>query len=140
MYIIGIHLLVKLQDAVSNKIKYLTDISQGIDKCTKATLQNKYFYRTPADDCFCLETWAPYHYNKKRRKFKTILIWRSSRKFNRNKNLLIPYYLWKKLLKFPNAQKKVFQVFLFKVPIKILNFLVMFHFMKLIASKLWQWV
>ena len=30
---------------------------------------------------------------------------------NRNKNLLILYYLWKKLSKFSNAQKKVFLIF-----------------------------
>ena len=40
--------------------------------------------------------------------FKTILIWKSSRKMNRNKNLPILYYLWKKLSKFSNEQKKVF--------------------------------
>ena len=38
--------------------------------------------------------------------FKTVLIWRSSCRMYRNKNLLILYYLWKKLSKFSNAQKK----------------------------------
>ena len=38
--------------------------------------------------------------------FKTILIWRSSRNMNRNKNLLILYHLCNKLSKFSNAQKR----------------------------------
>ena len=50
----------------------------------------------PPDDCFCLETWLRYRYSKKRRKFKNTLIWRSS-KMNRNENMLILHYLWKKL-------------------------------------------
>ena len=68
----------------------------------------------PPDACelALLEIWSRYHYNKKRRRFKTILIWRSSRKMNRNKNLLI-YYLWKMLSKFCNAQKKSFPWFFF---------------------------
>ena len=65
------------------------------------------FLRNASDDCFCLEIWSRYHYNKKRH-FKNILIWRSSRKMKRNKNLLILYYLWKNLSKFSNEQKKVF--------------------------------
>ena len=99
MQIPGVHLLVKLQTGGTNewttKMKSLTGISEGYDKCTKATVQNNYFCRTPPDDCFCFETWSRYHYNKKRQKFKIILIQRSSRKMNRNKNLLILYYLWK---------------------------------------------
>ena len=75
-------------------MKYLTGISQGFDKCAKAALQNNYFCRTPPDDCLYFETWSRYHYNKKRQKFKTILIGRSSRQMNRNKNLL-RLYLWK---------------------------------------------
>ena len=90
-------------------MKYLTGISHGFDKCTKATLQNNYFCRIPPDDCFCLEKRARYHYNKKRRKFKTVFICRSSRK------LLILYYLWKKFFKFSNAQKKVFHAFTFRL-------------------------
>ena len=57
---------------------------------------------------------------------------------NRNKNLLILYYLWKKLFKFSNAQKKVFHAFCFQIQQivqQILNFLFMFHFVNLIASK-----
>ena len=46
-------------------MKYLTGISQGFDKCTKATLQNNYFWGPSPDDCFCLEIWSQYHYNKK---------------------------------------------------------------------------
>ena len=34
---------------------------------------------------------------------------------NRNKNLLILYYLWKKFSKFSNAQKKVFNAFSFQL-------------------------
>ena len=56
----------------------LTGISQGFGKCTKATMQNNYSCRMPPDDCFYLETWSRYHYNKKRQKFKTTLIWRST--------------------------------------------------------------
>ena len=93
-------------------MKSLTGISQGFDKCTKATLQNNFFWGMPANDCFCLETWSQYSYNVKCQKFKTILIWRSCRKMNRNKNLLILYYLWKKLF---NAQKKVFHAFSFEL-------------------------
>ena len=51
-------------------MKSLTGISQGFDKCKKATLKNNYFCRTSPDDCFCLETRSRYHHNKKRRKFK----------------------------------------------------------------------
>ena len=82
---------ITLQAGGTNKqLKWnLSGIFQGFDKCTKATKA------TPLDDCFCFETWSRYHYNKKRQKFKTILIQRSSRKMNRNKNLLILYYLWK---------------------------------------------
>ena len=36
-------------------MKFLTGISQGFDKCTKATLQNNYFWGTPLDGCFCLK-------------------------------------------------------------------------------------
>ena len=61
----------------------------------------------PPDDCFYLEIWSQWHYNKKSQKFKTILISRSSRKMTRDKNLLILYYLQKKLPKLSNAQKKV---------------------------------
>ena len=66
-----------------------------------------------------------YHYNKKRQKHKTILIWRSSRKMNRSKNLLI------KLAQFSNAQKeKRFPCFFFFnfVPQLIPNFLFMIPF------------
>ena len=84
-------------------MKSLTSISQGFDKWTKATLQNNCFWGTPRNDCFCLEI------------FKTILIWRSSRKININKNLVILYYLWKKLSKFFNAQKKVFYALSFQL-------------------------
>ena len=86
-------------------MKSLTGISQGFDKCTKATLRNNYFWGTPPDDCFCL----------KRQKFKTILIWRNRKKMNRNKNLLMIYYLWKKLPKFSSALKKVFHAFSFQL-------------------------
>ena len=58
----GVHLLVKMQAGGTNekatKMKSLTGISHGFDKCTKATLQN-YFCRAPPYDCFCFETWAP---------------------------------------------------------------------------------
>ena len=109
-------------------MKYLTGISQGFNKCTKAILQNNYFCRMPPDDCFCLI--ARYHYNKKRQKFKTVFICRSSRK------LLILHYLWKKFFKFSNAQKKFSMLLLFDfVPQQILNFRFIFHFMKLIASE-----
>ena len=80
-------------------------------------------------------------YNKKRRKFKTILIWRSSRKMNRNKNLLILYYLWENFEvlypSFAMHRKKFAMPFLFKfVPQQIINLLFMFNnFVKLIASK-----
>ena len=96
-------------------MKSLTGISQGFDKCTKTTLQNNNFWGTPPNGWFCLEIWSRYNYNKKRRKFQTILIWRSSRKMNRNKNLLILYYLWKKLFKFSNALKKVFHALPFQL-------------------------
>ena len=96
-------------------MKSLTGISQGFDKCTKATLQNNYFWGTLPDFCSCLETWSQYYYNIMRRKFKTTLIWRSSRKTNRNKNLLILYYLWKKLSKFSNSLENVFQAFSFQL-------------------------
>ena len=116
-------------------MKSLTDISQGFDKCTKATLQNNYFWGTPPNDYFCLETWSRYYYNIKRRKFKTILIWRSSRKMSRNKNYLYIlyiymshiYYLWKKLSKF-----SMFFLFNF-VPqqnLNVLDVLFMFHLEK----------
>ena len=36
-------------------MKYLTGISHGFDKCTKATLQNNYFCRIPPDDCSALK-------------------------------------------------------------------------------------
>ena len=100
----GVHLLVKLQGRETSKwttkMKSPTGISQGFDKSTKATSQNSYFWGTPPDDYFCLEIWSQYH-NKKRQKFKTILILRSSRKMNRNK----------KLSKFSNAQKTVVHTF-----------------------------
>ena len=100
---------------------YLTGIFEGFDKCTKATLQSNYFWGTPPDDCFCLGTSSRYYYNVKRRKFKAILIWKSSRKMNRSKNLLILYYLWKKLSKFSIAQKRFSMLFLFNfVPQQIL--------------------
>ena len=83
--------------------------------CTKATLQNNRFWGMPPDDCFYLEIWSQWHYNKKSRKFKTILISRSSRKMNRYKNLLILYYLQKKLPKLSNAQKKVFHALSFQL-------------------------
>ena len=64
---------------------------------------------------------------KKHRKFKTILIKRSCRKMNRNKQ--------KKFSKFYNGQKKVFHAFFFNfVPQQILNF----DFVKLIASQFRQ--
>ena len=78
-------------------------------------MQNNYFWGTPPDDYFCLEIWSWYHYNKKRPKFKTVFIWRSSRKMNKNKNLLILYYLWKKLSKFSSERKKVFHAFSFQL-------------------------
>ena len=96
-------------------MKSLTCISQGFDKCTKATLQSNCFLGTPPDDCFCLEIWSRYHDNNNCPKFKTILTWRSSKKMNKNKNLLILYYLWKKLSKFSNAQKKLFHAFSFQL-------------------------
>ena len=43
------------------------------------------------------------------------MIWRSRRKMKRNKDLLILHYLRKKLSKFSNAQKKVFQAFSFQL-------------------------
>ena len=60
LYIIweGVHLLVKLQAAGTNKqttkMKSLTSISQGFDKCTKTKLQNNHFWGTHPDKCFCL--------------------------------------------------------------------------------------
>ena len=66
----------------------------------------------PPDDCFRLQTWSRDHHKKQNKRcwnVETILIWRSSRKMNRNKNLLILlHYLWKKLSK---LQKKVFHAF-----------------------------
>ena len=57
----GVHILVKLQAGGTNKyttkMKSLTDIFQGFDKCTEATLQNNYFWWMPPNDCFYLETW-----------------------------------------------------------------------------------
>ena len=50
------------------------------------------------DDYFCVEIWSQYYYKKEGRKCKTILIWRSCRKMNKNKSLLVLYYLWKKLI------------------------------------------
>ena len=96
-------------------MKSLTGISQGFDKCTKATLQNNYFWGTPPYDCFCLEIRLRYHYNIKHRKFKTILIWTSSRKLNRNKNLLILYYLTFQNSKFSNTQKNVSHAFSYQL-------------------------
>ena len=96
-------------------MKSLTSISQGFGKWTKATLQSSYFWGTPPDDCFCLEKWSRYYYNVKHRKFKTVLIWRNSRKMNRYMNVLILYHLWKKLFKFSNAHKKVFHFFSFQL-------------------------
>ena len=52
----------------------------------------------------CLEIWSWFHYYGKRWKCKTILVRRSSRKMNRNKHLLILYYLWKRLSNFCNAK------------------------------------
>ena len=78
-------------------MKSLTGISQGFDKCTKATMQNNCFCGTPPDDCFCLEIWSRYHYNKK---FKTILILGSIRKMSRKKLTDIMLFM-----------EKVFQVF-----------------------------
>ena len=78
LYIIwkGVGLLVKLKAGRVNKwttkIKSLTCISEGFDKCPNATLQNNYFWGTPPDDCFCLEIWSQNHYNIKSRNFKTI--------------------------------------------------------------------
>ena len=48
LYIIwqGVYLLVKLQAWGSNQMKSFTGMSQGFDKCTKATLQINYFSRT----------------------------------------------------------------------------------------------
>ena len=56
----------------------LTGISRGFGKGAKATMQNNYSCRMLPDDCFCLETWSRDHCNKKRQKFKTTLIWRST--------------------------------------------------------------
>ena len=104
-------------------MKHLTGICQGLGKCTKATLPNYYFCWAPTDDCFCLESWSRYHYNKKHRKLKIIWTWRRSKKMNRNK--------WKKLSKFSNAHKKVFHAFFFNiVPQQILSFLFIVHFVK----------
>ena len=72
----------------------------------KSYIAVQLFLKNPHEDCFCLETWSRYHYNKKRQKFKTILIWRSSRKMQRNKYLLI-LYLWKKQ-QTPKAEKRFF--------------------------------
>ena len=88
----------------------LTGISQGFDNCTKATLQSNYFWETPPDDCFCLENDHDIIIIKRAESYFglfPILIWRSSTKINRNKNLLILYNSWKKLSKFSIAQKKV---------------------------------
>ena len=41
-------------------MKSLTDISQGFDRSKKTILKNNYFYRTPPDDCFYLETRPQY--------------------------------------------------------------------------------
>ena len=93
----------------------------------------------PPDDCFYLEIWSQWHYNKKSRKFKTILISRSSRKMNRYKNLLILYYLQKSFPSFPMHRKKFPMLFHFNfVPQQILNFLFIFYFVKLIPLKLRQ--
>ena len=121
LYIIcrGVHLLVKLQAGgtikQTTKMKSLTGISQRFDKCTKVTLQSNCFWGTSPDDYFCLDIWLWYHYDKKPRKFKSILIWRSSRMTNGNKNLLILHYLLGKFSKFSNAQKKVFHSFCFQL-------------------------
>ena len=96
-------------------MKSLTGISQVFDKCAKATLQSNYFRGAPPDDCFCLKIWSQYNCNKKCRKFKSILKWRSSRKMNKNENLLTLHYLWNKLSKFSNEQKKVFHAYSFQL-------------------------
>ena len=58
---------------------------------------------------------ANLYYYKKPPKFKTILIWRSSRKMNRNKKLLIINYLWEKPSNFSNSHKKAFHAFSFQL-------------------------
>ena len=94
-------------------MKYLTGISQGFGKDKKA----EQLCRTPPNDCFFLKTWSQYHFKKNRRKLKIVLIWRSSRKMNRNKKLLILYYSWQRLSEFSNSYKKskVFHAFSFQL-------------------------
>ena len=113
-------------------MKSLASISQGFDKCTKVTLQNNYFWGKPPDDCFFLEIWSQYHYNWKGWKFRTILIWRRSRKMNRNKNLLILFIYGKRFQVYQWTEKKFPMLFLFNFILQqILNFLLIFHFVKL---------
>ena len=97
-------------------------------------------FGTAPDDCFSLGIWSQYHYNKKRRKFKTMLVWRSSRKMNKNKNLLMLHanitLLMAKTFQVFQWTEKMFSIlFLFNfIPQLILNF----HLMNLISSKFRQ--
>ena len=130
----GVHILVKLQAGGTNKyttkMKSLTDIFQGFDKCTEVTLQTTIFDERLLMTASTLKHDTISLCYIKRWEFKTIFIWRSSRKINRNKNLLILYYLLKKLSKFSNAQKKFSMLFLFNL---VWHFLFMFHFVKLLV-------
>ena len=97
-------------------------------------------FGTAPDDCFSLGIWSRYHYNKKHRKFKAMLVWRSSRKMNKNKILLMLHanitLLMAKAFQVFQWTEKMFSIlFLFNfIPQLILNF----HLMNLISSKFRQ--
>ena len=97
-------------------------------------------FGTAPDDCFSLGIWSRYHYNKKHRKFKAMLVWRSSRKMNKNKILLMLHanitLLMAKAFQVFQWTEKMFSIlFLFNfIPQLTLNF----HLMNLISSKFRQ--
>ena len=119
----GVHLLVKLKDGGTNKntkIKSLTGIFQGFGKCTKATLQNDYFWGTLPDDCFCIETYLDIIMIKSAENLKLFSYEEVAGRWIEI-NLLILYYLWKKLPKFS-------MLFLFNLFRSKFELFFLFHF------------
>ena len=113
-------------------MKSLTGIFKGFDKCTKASLQNNYFWGTPPDDCFCLERSSRYNYNKSAESLK--LFWYEEVAGRWIETKICWYYIiyWKSFPSFPVHSKKFYMLFLFNfIPQQILNFLFIFHFVKL---------